>query len=73
MVADGAPINPGNSGGALVDLRGHVIGIPTVAALDPELGDAQASGIGIAISSNQVKTVAARILAAAETTPAFPR
>jgi len=58
-----AAINPGNSGGALVDLTGHVIGVPTVTALDPQLGDSQASGIGFAISSNQVKTVAARILA----------
>jgi putative serine protease PepD len=30
-----AAINPGNSGGALVDLSGRVIGIPTLAALDP--------------------------------------
>jgi putative serine protease PepD len=67
-----AAINPGNSGGALVDLSGHVIGIPTLAALDPELGNAQASGIGFAISSNQVKTVAADILAAASSSsPAF--
>jgi putative serine protease PepD len=58
-----AAINPGNSGGALVDLSGHVIGIPTLAALDPELGNSQASGIGFAISSNQVKTAASRILA----------
>ena len=67
-----AAINPGNSGGALVDLSGHVIGIPTLAALDPELGNAQASGIGFAISSNQVKRVAADILAAASSSsPAF--
>jgi S1-C subfamily serine protease len=59
-----AAINPGNSGGALVDLSGHVIGIPTLAALDPQLGNSQASGIGFAIASNQVKTVAARLLAA---------
>jgi putative serine protease PepD len=58
-----AAINPGNSGGALVDLSGHVIGIPTLAALDPQLGNSQASGIGFAISSNQVKAVATRILA----------
>jgi S1-C subfamily serine protease len=57
-----AAINPGNSGGALVDLSGQVIGIPTLAALDPQLGNSPASGIGFAISSNQVKTVAARIL-----------
>ncbi|MEA2149724.1 MAG: hypothetical protein QOD69_1554 [Solirubrobacteraceae bacterium] len=59
-----AAINPGNSGGALVDLDGHVIGIPTLAALDPQLGNTQASGIGFAIPSNQAATVAARILAA---------
>lgn len=58
-----AAINPGNSGGALVDLSGDVIGIPTLAALDPDLGGTQASGIGFAIPSNEVKTVAARILA----------
>ena len=37
-----APINPGNSGGALVDLQGQVIGIPTLAATDPELGGSTA-------------------------------
>ena len=35
-----AAINPGNSGGALVDLAGQVIGIPTLAASDPQLGGA---------------------------------
>jgi putative serine protease PepD len=58
-----AEINPGNSGGALVDLNGHVMGIPTLAALDPNLGDAQAPGIGFAISSNRVKAVANTIIA----------
>jgi S1-C subfamily serine protease len=57
-----AAINPGNSGGALVNLSGQVIGIPTLAALDPQLGDSPASGIGFAIASNQVKTVATRLL-----------
>jgi S1-C subfamily serine protease len=35
-----AAINPGNSGGALVNLAGQVIGIPTLAAADPQLGGA---------------------------------
>jgi S1-C subfamily serine protease len=57
-----AEINPGNSGGALVDLSGRVVGIPTLAALDPELGNAQAAGIGFAIPSNQVRQVADRLI-----------
>lgn len=46
-----AAINPGNSGGALVDLAGDVVGIPTLAATDPELGGS-APGIGFAIPSS---------------------
>jgi putative serine protease PepD len=59
-----AEINPGNSGGALVDLSGRVIGVPTLAALDPEFGDTQAPGIGFAIPSNTVQRVASRLIAA---------
>jgi S1-C subfamily serine protease len=58
-----AEINPGNSGGALVDLSGRVIGIPTLAALDPEFGNAQAVGIGFAIPSEKVQQVANRLIA----------
>jgi putative serine protease PepD len=53
-----AAINPGNSGGALVNLSGEVIGIPTLAALDPQMGASQAPGIGFAIDSNTVRRVA---------------
>jgi putative serine protease PepD len=53
-----AAINPGNSGGALVDLSGAVIGIPTLAALDPHMGASEAPGIGFAIDSNTVRRVA---------------
>jgi S1-C subfamily serine protease len=58
-----APINPGNSGGALVDIEGRVIGIPTLAALDPQLGGAQAPGIGFAIPSNTVRDIADQLIA----------
>jgi putative serine protease PepD len=58
-----AAINPGNSGGALVDLRGEVIGIPTLAALDPQLGGAQAPGIGFAIPSNVARRIADQLIA----------
>jgi trypsin-like peptidase len=56
-----AAINPGNSGGALVNIRGSVIGIPTLGAADPQLGGA-AAGIGFAIPSNTVKNIASQII-----------
>ena len=63
VIQTSASINPGNSGGALVDLAGRVIGIPTVAALDPELGGELASGIGFAIPSTTVRQVATSLIA----------
>ena len=57
-----ADINPGNSGGALVDLRGRVIGIPTLTATDPEFGGAQAEGIGFAIPSSTVRRIVPRLI-----------
>jgi S1-C subfamily serine protease len=62
MIQTSAPINPGNSGGALADLEGRVIGIPTLAATDPELGGGTAPGIGFAIPSNLAKDIAAQIV-----------
>jgi putative serine protease PepD len=56
-----AAINPGNSGGALVNIGGAVIGIPTLAASDPQLGGA-AGGIGFAIPSNTVTDIAGQII-----------
>lgn len=57
-----AAINPGNSGGALVDLAGQVIGIPTLAAADPQMGGA-AAGIGFAIPSDTVTRIAPQLIA----------
>ncbi|MQY02579.1 S1C family serine protease [Actinomadura macrotermitis] len=56
-----AAINPGNSGGALVTLSGEVIGIPTAAASDPQMGGA-AVGIGFATPSNTVKAIAPQLI-----------
>jgi putative serine protease PepD len=61
VIQTSAEINPGNSGGALVDIEGSVIGIPTLAATDPELGGS-APGIGFALPSNLVKEIAGQIV-----------
>ena len=63
VIQTSAAINPGNSGGALVDSTGAVIGVPTLAALDPELGGSAAPGIGFAISSNTVRSIAPQLIA----------
>ncbi len=52
-----AAINPGNSGGALVDINGDVVGINT--AILSESGGNQ--GIGLAIPSNLVRSIAAQL------------
>jgi putative serine protease PepD len=61
VVQTSAAINPGNSGGALIDLSGAVVGIPTLAAIDPELGGSAAPGVGFAISSNTVTRIAGQL------------
>lgn len=53
-----ASINPGNSGGALVDLKGHLVGINT-ALIGPVSGNV---GIGLAIPSNMVKLIADELI-----------
>jgi putative serine protease PepD len=63
VIQTSAAINPGNSGGGLMDIQGQVIGIPTLAATDPQLGGGSAPGIGFAIPSNTVKSIAGQVLA----------
>ena len=67
VIQTSAAINPGNSGGALVDLAGHVVGIPTLAASDPQIGGS-APGIGFAISSNRARTIADQLIASGQVT-----
>jgi S1-C subfamily serine protease len=64
VIQTSAPINPGNSGGALVNISGDVIGIPTLAAIDPEIGQggSAAPGIGFAIPSNVVTDIAGQLV-----------
>jgi putative serine protease PepD len=66
VIQTSAAINPGNSGGALVDLESEVIGIPTLAALDPEFGQTPAAGIGFAIPSEAVKLIADQLISSGE-------
>src|SRR6185312_14594411 len=61
MIQTSAPINPGNSGGALVNLSGAVVGIPTLTAVDPDLGGTF-PGIGFAIASDTAKDIADQIV-----------
>lgn len=53
-----ASINPGNSGGALIDSRGALVGINS-AILSRSGGN---NGIGFAIPSNMVKTIAQKLI-----------
>jgi len=62
MIQTSAAINPGNSGGALVDLAGQVMGIPTLAAVDQQIGGGAAPGIGFVISSNMVTNIARQLI-----------
>ena len=62
VIQTSAPINPGNSGGALVGLDGKVVGIPTLAATDPQLGGGAAPGIGFAIPSDTVRDIASQLI-----------
>ena len=61
LIQTSAPINPGNSGGALANLAGEVVGIPTLAAQDPQMGGA-AVGIGFAIPSNTVTDIVNQLI-----------
>lgn len=67
-VQTSAPINPGNSGGALVGIDSEVIGIPTLAATDQQLGGGSAPGIGFAIPSNTVKQIASQLVSSGKVT-----
>jgi S1-C subfamily serine protease len=49
----------------LVDLAGRVIGISALAAINPQLGNAIANGIGFAIASDTVIRVAGELISSA--------
>ena len=57
-----AAINPGNSGGALVNLKGELVGIPTVIATLGGGGTSGSIGLGFAIPSNQAVRIAKQLI-----------
>jgi S1-C subfamily serine protease len=61
MIQISVPINPGNSGGALIDLKGTIVGVPTLAAIDPELNQ-QAAGIAFAVPINRAKVIIPQLI-----------
>ena len=58
-----APINHGNSGGPLIDASGKVIGVNVQIAADDSGGSSQNAGVGFAVPSNTVKSVADSLIA----------
>ena len=58
-----APINHGNSGGPLIDATGKVIGVNVQIAADDSGGASQNAGVGFAVPSNTVKSVADSLIA----------
>jgi 2-alkenal reductase len=62
LIQTDAAINHGNSGGPLINLAGQIIGINTLVVRDTPGGD-QAEGLGFAVPSNTVRSVAEQLIA----------
>jgi putative serine protease PepD len=58
-----AAINHGNSGGPLIDASGRVIGINVQIATDDQSSSSNNAGVGFAVPSNAVKSVADTLIA----------
>ncbi len=58
-----APINHGNSGGPLIDASGKVVGTNVQIATDSQSSTSDNAGVGFAVPSNTVKSVADALIA----------
>ncbi len=61
-----AALSSGNSGGPLLDARGEVIGVTSLAAGTAPLGGGVAQGVGFAIPINTVKSVVEQLITTGE-------
>jgi len=62
LIQTDAAINHGNSGGPLINLEGQIVGINTLVVRD-SVGGAPAEGLGFAVPSNTVRSVAEQLIA----------
>jgi putative serine protease PepD len=69
LIQTDAAINPGNSGGALVDVNGDLVGINTMIATGGQ--SSQNAGVGFAIPSDTVQSVADQIIATGKVSHPF--
>ncbi len=69
LIQTDAAVNPGNSGGALLNLRGQLVGIPTIVIRQTPAGQ-PVEGIAFAIPSKRAMEVARTII---ETNDDYPR
>src|SRR5205823_10222262 len=58
-----APVYPGDSGGALVDLSGHVVGMPTLSSSAGGRRAAAAPSVAFAIPSSSIVGVGNQLIA----------
>jgi S1-C subfamily serine protease len=61
LIQTDAAVNPGNSGGALLNLRGQLVGIPTIAIRETPT-ELPVEGIAFAIPSKRAMEVARKII-----------
>jgi serine protease Do len=62
LIQTDAAINHGNSGGPLINLTGQIVGINTLVVRDT-VGGAPAEGLGFAVPSQTVRSVAEQLIA----------